>query len=340
MGQISKFGAAALPLLLACSGPAAETCPAGTTEAAAGGCVEQVQQAGRSYQGRSYQGRSYQGAGPAVSTILGISVGGVAVEGVEIQGTVLKGTVGGQTLSGADFIGATVTQVDGDWAFDATITNVQADPGDPSGEVLLYTLKAQNLDTGTLDNICDPDPWGGQYATPIYGSWDQTGARQNITTDMMFGCTSGVVAKCVRWGYKPWKTVNGKSLADYHQACTRMARADYCGDGVSHTMDATLIDMYDDLRIQEKTPFQLLSPLLFDAAWTPKGAYCMAKDRWLQLLSLATVTVECKTKFLNLFPLLETSPVDSSDLCLIKRSDVARSEVRIDNRSALNISLN
>ena len=53
MGQISKFGAAALPLLLACSGPAAETCPAGTTEAAAGGCVDAYSSTTDSWSGSS-----------------------------------------------------------------------------------------------------------------------------------------------------------------------------------------------------------------------------------------------------------------------------------------------
>ena len=37
------------------------------------------------------------------------------------------------------------------------------------------------------------------------------------------------------------------SLASYHQACTRMARADYCGDGTSHTQDGTWIEYYDKL---------------------------------------------------------------------------------------------
>jgi hypothetical protein len=155
----------------------------------------------------------------------------------------------------------------------------------------------------------------------------------------MFGCTSGVVAKCLRWGYKPWKTVAGRALADYHQACTRMARADYCGDGVTHTQEGTLIDLYDDLGIQQQSPPDLLAPLVFDAAWTTQGAYCMTKQRWLSLSGLTSVSAECKNKFLNLFPLIESSPVAPLDLCLVKRRDVARSEVHIDNQSGINIQL-
>ncbi len=294
---------------------------------------------GRSLQGRSLQGRSLQGTQPAVAIVQQLLVKGVSVSDVRLQGTTLVGTLNGKTLSGGDFIGATVMQEDVDGSlFAATITNVQPDPQDPSCEVLLYTLTATDPATGKSEDLCEPDPWGQRYATPVYGSWDSTGAHIPSTSRFVFACTSGVIAKCIRWGYRPWKSVNGRSLADYHQACTRMARADYCGDGTSHTEDGTLIDMYDDLKIQKKSPLELRSPLVFDAAWTPRGARCIAKDRWLNLSQLASM-VSCKAKFHQLLPLVETSPIDPLDLCLVKRGDVARSEVLIDNRSGVNVKL-
>ncbi|HRI49157.1 MAG TPA: ADYC domain-containing protein [Pseudomonadota bacterium] len=335
------FGAAAL--LAGCSGSATELCPVGADGQPA--CVEALQLPSRTFQSRTFQGRSFQsrtfqGTQAAVATVQQLTIGGVPVEQVTLQGTVLWGTLGGRAISGADFIGATVTETAPDGAvFDLTISAIEADPQDPSGEVLLYTLTAYNPETGTVDKVCDPDSSGGQWATPVYGSWDTTGAHIQSPTQFMFGCTSGVVAKCVRWGYKPWKSVGGTSLADYHQACTRMARADYCGDGISHTENGTLIDVYDDLGIQVKAPQVLTSPLVFEGAWTSGGAYCLTKDRWLKLLQLPSVTLDCKTKFLNLFPLLETSPVDAQDLCVAKRLDLSRSEVHIDNRSGLNVNL-
>jgi len=51
----------------------------------------------------------------------------------------------------------------------------------------------------------------------------------------------------MRSGYKPWKVVNGQSLWAYHQACTRMMRADYCGDGRPHTREGTPIYIDDRL---------------------------------------------------------------------------------------------
>ncbi len=330
-------------LLFACAGDSSKDCLADGTGASS--CIDNLQQPGRSwqgrsFQGRSFQGRSFQGSTLAVSTVNQISLNGVQVDNVQLSGTVLHGSVNGQDISGTDFIGAVVIQneLDGTTS-ESTISNVAVDSQDAAGEILLYTLVTKNPITGQSENMCAPDPWGGQYATPVYGAWDVTGVHQESTTQFMFGCTSGVVAKCVRWGYKPWKSVAGQSLAEYHQICTRMATADYCGDGVSHTVDGTLIDMYDDLGIQVKAPFDLTSPLVFDAAWTTQGAYCVSKDRWLNLQSLATVDAACKAKFVNLFPLLATSPVDSSDLCLVKRTDIPRTSVHIDNRSGLNITL-
>ena len=40
-------------------------------------------------------------------------------------------------------------------------------------------------------------------ALPLRGRWDATGAKQDPDTAISLGCTSGVLAKCVRWGYRP-----------------------------------------------------------------------------------------------------------------------------------------
>lgn len=39
----------------------------------------------------------------------------------------------------------------------------------------------------------------------------------------------------------------GESPRDYHQVCTRMVCADYCGNGIGHTQNSTPIDVYDRL---------------------------------------------------------------------------------------------
>lgn len=284
--------ASGLLLLSACSGPSAEEC---SDEPGSLSCKQQRSQAlrstqGRSTQGRSTQGRSTQGTGAASTTVEQISLNGVVLTDLTLQGTLLSGSRNGQPVQGAALVGATILQRDIDGtAVVSTLTQVTVDPQDPRGETLLYSLTTTDPDTGSTTSFCLSDPYGGSYAIPLAGAWDDRGTY-GASNQITLACTAGVAAKCVRWGYKPWKTVNGQSLAPYHQACLRMARADYCGDGVSHTADGTLIDMYDSAGIQVRTPFDASSPLYFDAAWTPHGAWCVTKDRWLKLSSLASVS--------------------------------------------------
>ncbi len=83
-----------------------------------------------------------------------------------------------------------------------------------------------------------------------------TGRVLNDSNLWPFNCYGGALEKCNRYGRTPWETKNetrgtetrARSIAEYHQACTRMVRADYCGDGQTHTQgEGTLIDIYDNL---------------------------------------------------------------------------------------------
>jgi hypothetical protein len=167
------------------------------------------------------------------------------------------------------------------------ISDVELDPADPERETYLYTLLYQNPSDLKWQNLCQPDRNNMAKAIPLAGHWDRTGKHIN-SKEITFACTNGVLAKCVRWGYKPWKTVRGRSLRDFHQACTRMARADYCGNGNSHTKDGTLIDIYDVLGIQTQT---INSGMMFEAAWRPDGAAFIHRTRWPE--SLAQIQREC-----------------------------------------------
>ncbi|EDX85919.1 hypothetical protein S7335_3622 [Synechococcus sp. PCC 7335] len=146
------------------------------------------------------------------------------------------------------------------------IKDVQIDSRDPSEEIYLYTVEYQQAN-GQWQNLCFPDSEGIAKAIPLSGRWDRTGAHLNDSS-ITFACTSGALAKCVRWGYMPWKRIDGESLRDYHQACTRMVRADYCGDGVGHTKEGTEIDVYDRLGLQQRTRG---SGMTFEAAWGADG---------------------------------------------------------------------
>jgi hypothetical protein len=104
----------------------------------------------------------------------------------------------------------------------------------------------------------------------LAGSWDARGAHLR---DGKFSvtCTSGAIGKCVRAGYRPWEAMaDGRPGWDHHQACTRLIRADYCGDGASHTRDGTLIEIIDRLGEGEEPG----TGLAFEAGWgAPPAAH-------------------------------------------------------------------
>jgi phage-related protein len=289
----------------------------------------------RTHQGRTHQGRTHQGTVGGTYSVTSVLIGGAVVENLELNATTLVGTLAGQAVSGDDFLGAQVIQVSqaGDFV-QATIDAIDIDPTDPSGETSLYSLSVVNETTGLKGDMCQPDASGVAKAIPVPGSWTESGAHE-ADGRITFGCLSGVIAKCVRWGYRPWESAaGGASMTDYHQACTRMARADYCATGESFTQDGTEIDFYDALGVNVNTASALM---LFDGAWSPDGAYCIGKERWLKLTSvLNLLSPTCKSRFA--LTLLTTSPVSSADVCLVKRGDVPRSSVLMDNRSFLNLS--
>lgn len=321
-------------LLTACGGQEPGACD-GELGSDCASSIAEATGAIRSTQGRSTQGRSTQGTEAGSYSVTSASIGGVAVVNLALDGTTLRGTLSGQPISGHDFIGATVVQESptGD-TLEAIIGAIDTDAGDSSGETLLYTLTVANGD-GSTTSMCTPDASGTTKAIPVLGRWDYSGAH--LDGGFTFGCTSGVIAKCVRWGYRPWHSVDGVSLSDVHQACTRMARADYCGDGISNTQDGTEVDFYDKLGVNVNTAGPLM---LFDAAWSTNGAYCIGKERWLELSDLPSVlrlSPMCENRFS--LTLLTTSPVSAADLCLVKRSNVPRSAVLMDNRAGINLSL-
>lgn len=108
-----------------------------------------------------------------------------------------------------------------------------------------------------------------------------------------FSCRFGGIQKCQEYGYpknqKRYEDFGGNSrrrrLTDYHAACVRLVRADYCGDGIAHTFDGTSIDIYDHLRggnTPSSSPTNADSlGYYFEAEWEKDGAHCISKTRWM-----------------------------------------------------------
>lgn len=113
----------------------------------------------------------------------------------------------------------------------------------------------------------------GDLAFPIPGYWNEGGEYIRDPTQFSFACTRRHVATCIREGYLD----SSHDRVALLEACTRMMRADYCGDGGSHTRDGTFISLWDNRGIATEKHRQ---PMQFEAAWNRKGMVCSARLRW------------------------------------------------------------
>lgn len=107
------------------------------------------------------------------------------------------------------------------------------------------------------------------------------GDHDPTQTRLTFACRDGVAAKCQAWGYLSWNP----ERAPYFQACTQMARADYCGNGRSRTVDDTKIN-YHDLHREPLGKLIAMDGFEPEAVWgpgsagKPSAAMCVSRTRW------------------------------------------------------------
>jgi hypothetical protein len=218
------------------------------------------------------------------------------VRDVALIGTAFRITLDDdQVLEGDRLIGAVLETADTEGnPLTIRIDGHQLDPLDPTGETVLYALSAPDPATGIWRQLCEPGPDGLRMGFPLAGAWTTTGEHAPAPGSFSITCTAGAIGKCVRFGYRPWRTApNGRVLWDYHQACVRMMRADYCGDGVGHTRTGMPIDLYDRLGIQKN---EAAPGMDFEAAWTPSGASCVRHVRIREESSLAELERRCPAR--------------------------------------------
>ncbi len=174
---------------------------------------------------------------PVVLASLALSVSCVAavsqspsdrITGLEVDGTVFRiRLASGNVLTGRDLAGATLTLTQPGDAGPrrVRVESVETDPLDSDHEVLLYHLLSVDDPGREPVELCGPDMRGERWAFPIRGQWDAEG---NHVSDAGYTltCGDGAQGKCVRFGYKPWKTTAaGVSLSAFYQACIRLVRA-------------------------------------------------------------------------------------------------------------------
>jgi len=271
------------------------------------GCVvseapvtSETEQNGMNMQGMNMQGMNMQGMNMQGMNMQGFELGGATMAGVGLDNVrVEKGEVvaetAGQTLRGTSLVGAhffaqvassDAVPIVAEVEYRITAITSEVSQYDPThtGSTFLYSLEQYDSASNAWVQACGADLDGRQVAIPIAAVFDSQGNRVESQTMFTFGCTTGVIAKCYRWGYRPWLTGYSTPMTDIHWTCTRLARADYCGNGTSHTRNGTWVNEWDRL---SPAPIQshggLLPPLgmLFEAGWNTHGAVCLSRARWI-----------------------------------------------------------
>jgi len=256
---------------------------------------------GLSLNGLSLNGLSLNGLSLNGLSLNGLSLNGLSLNGLSLNGLSLNGTEFSALFfnqgklvwrSGTDFIGAEFTirasgkDQYGKTVYEDFVVRIDDMTLDPNyDDVFLYDLSYRSKLRGDWKSPCAD----GLPVIPLNNYWDlETGDRIDNPKAITFACTNAVLAKCVEWGYRPWaeatrckdfekdKHCYDISLKDYHQACTRMTRADYCGDGKPWTVAGTPIDIWDHLSPQIETP---ATDWAIEAEWNPDGAYCLSDIR-------------------------------------------------------------
>jgi len=228
----------------------------------------------------------------------GVRMNGSALGGLALNATVLAGTHGdGTAMTPEALVGAELggTLADGSTVA-LRIDDVEHAPV-PNEDLYVYLVSyAAGTEAQTADGwhpLCGDDAAGQPIAAmPLGGVWSYQsgvpggGAWTAMPGWITFACRGAAIAKCVEMGYRPWQGLRSCSagscsdvaMADVHQACTRMVRADYCGDGQPYTVNGRAINVYDSLGLQADT-----EPWTFEAEWNPQGAGCLSQQRVYQL---------------------------------------------------------
>jgi len=244
---------------------------------------------GRGLNGQAWNGKTLDGRMVVAVSLKGVLFPAGKTKNLKLAETVFKGAPGPKVsgIVGAVFIGI---------LDDGDVIPIRVDEVLPRGDVstAYYAYVIRTVVDGAWQPLCGVDGDGAPVAAiPLAGVWDYRegvpggGSHIEDPDAFTFACEGRVLAKCVAMGYAPWqkgllcqvdenghKTCVKTTLAPFHQACTRALRADYCGDGVSHTEDGEWTLVYDGIGIRADT-----EAWAFEAEWDDHGARCLSRER-------------------------------------------------------------
>ncbi len=252
------------------------------------------------YGGTSYNSTSYSADFGSYSYTSSFGSGGGTKSGVSTNGPSTDGIVSSE-LSGAqlersllDNLGAPIsaTLADGR-AYQMVVVGAFVD--EASGRT--YFDVQTSLDGGDWIPLCGVDDDAPILALAIPGVFtaqpvvpgDRAGGWRPSSNEFNFACRGSSVAKCVEMGFAPHldraqstgdrttgveRDVDTPQSQIYHQACVRMLRADYCGDGRSFTESGVTLNHWDT-----RARWPSLSGWNFEAGWDDNGAICIEDTR-------------------------------------------------------------
>jgi hypothetical protein len=219
---------------------------------------------------------------------LPLSAAAAELPSVDVEGTELKVTLSdGRVLRSAELAGATLTISTSTGAVRLRIDAVERERETDDAQVWLHSFSTATED-GSRQPLCEPGPDGRRQGFPLAGRGRSDGTMEPAEPGIFeIVCTSGARGKCVRFGYLPWISA---AMRDIYNACVRMVRADYCGDGEGTTRDGMRIDLYDDRGIQQADSDPTYE---FEAGWTEAGAVCVHHVRVKENIALERLATSC-----------------------------------------------
>lgn len=226
--------------------------------------------------------------------LLSITVSAGDSGGLRVEGTrFVVPDASGKLLSGADLAGS---ELDLGEVGVVRVVAVEQDASARFNEVWLHRLTLRQPGSMVFTEFCAPDPKGDTRVVVYPGYFDDALHYVADPERFSFSCVSGVEAKCLRWGYLPWRKApnTGASLAPYYETCIKLARADYFGDGQASTRDGTAIDIYDRIGVQQRTTG--LDQMQFEAGWNLDGAVCVHHTRVPENLTMDTLRQRLATQ--------------------------------------------
>lgn len=251
------------------------------------GFLQQV--TGRGLNGTDLNGRILEGSHVAHVVLGSASWQGTPMTAVSLEESALRGRAGKKLLANAMFVGVEFDA----WTDQGEKVRLHVEnarrwlqPG--MVDTFLHTVTYETTE-GSLP-LCGTDAAGNEVeAIALNGRWDYRegvqggGSWVDDPQTFTFACMGHVAAKCVEMGYKPWRKAvvcqigegcHREPIGHLHQACTRLLRGDYCGDGVSHTTDGMEVNVYDGYGIRIDSEAWDI-----EAEWSADGAICLERTR-------------------------------------------------------------